>query len=86
MGLVTRLCEDRDTLYAEAKKLASEVASLSPLAVQGAKEVILYSRDHGVYSGLKYVAQKNAAQLPSEDLIEAFQAFMEKRPPEFKGK
>jgi enoyl-CoA hydratase/carnithine racemase len=86
MGLVTRLCEDRDTLYAEAKKLAAEVASLSPLAVQGVKEVILYSRDHGVYPGLQYVAQKNAAQLPSEDLIEAFQAFMEKRPPEFKGK
>lgn len=86
MGFVTHVCEDRDTLYEKAKKLADEVASCSPLAVQGVKEVILFSRDHGVYPGLEYVAQKNAALLPSEDMKEALQAFMERRPPEFKGK
>jgi len=86
MGFITRLCENRDALYEDAKKLATEIAACPPLTVQGVKDVILYSRDHGVYAGLAYVAQKNAAQLPSEDLKEAFQAFMEKRSPEFKGK
>jgi len=86
MGFVTRLCEHRKALLEEAANLGSEMAALPPLAVQGAKDVILYSRDNGVYPGLRYVAQKNAAILPSEDLVEAFQAFMEKRPPEFKGK
>ena len=56
------------------------------MTVQGAKEVILYSRDNGVHPGLAYVAQKNAAALPSEDLMEAVTALMEKRDPSFHGK
>lgn len=86
MGFVTHLFNDRNTLYKEAKKIAEEIAACSPLTVQGVKDVIMYNRDHGVYPGLKYVAQKNSALLQSEDLKEAFQAFMEKRPPEFHGK
>jgi len=86
MGFITRIGEDRQGLYEEAKEIASQIAACPPLAVQGAKEVILYSRDHGVNAGLHYVAQKNAAALPSEDVTEAMSAFMEKRTPVFKGK
>lgn len=86
MGFITRLCDDRDTLYREANEMASHIAALPPLTVQGVKDVILYSRDHGIYPGLQYVAQKNSAQLPSEDLMEAFQAFVQKRGPQFKGR
>jgi len=86
MGFITRLCEDREALYKNAKQLADDIASCSPLTVQGVKDVILFSRDHGVYPGLEYVAQKNAAILFSEDLMEAFKAFTEKRAPQYKGK
>jgi enoyl-CoA hydratase len=86
MGLITRICKDRDTLYAEARKLAGLITECPPLTVQGTKEVILHSRDHGIDAGLQYVAQKNAAALPSEDAVEAITAFMEKRKPVFKGK
>jgi len=86
MGFITHLCETREELYEEAKKIADEIAGCSPLAVQGVKDVSLYSRDRGVYPGLEYVAQKNAALLPSEDMMEAFTAFLEKRAPDFKGR
>jgi enoyl-CoA hydratase len=86
IGLITRICDDRDALYEEAEKLAVQIAECPPMAVQGTKEVLLYSRDHGVYPGLQYVAQKNAAVLPSEDIVEAVTAFMEKRKPVFKGR
>ena len=85
MGLITRVCEDKEALFEEADKLADQIARLSPLAVQGTKDVINYSRDNGVYPGLDYVAQKNASALISGDVAEAAAAFMEKRQPVFKG-
>jgi enoyl-CoA hydratase len=85
IGFITHLCKDRESLYQEAGNLAREIAQCSPLTVQGVKDVINYSRDHGVYPGLEYVAQKNATVLPSEDLMEALSAFIAKRPPVFKG-
>jgi len=86
MRFITRICDNRQALYEEAEKIAEQIAACPPLTVQGVKDVINYNRDNGVYPGLAYVAQKNAAALPSEDLVEAVTAFMEKRTPEFKGK
>ena len=86
MGLITRICDDHQTLNRTARELADQIAACPPMTVQGTKEVILYNRDHGLDAGLGYVAQKNAAVLPSEDLVEAVTAFMEKRKPNFKGK
>jgi enoyl-CoA hydratase/carnithine racemase len=86
MGLVTHICTDCDDLYVRAGELAREIAANSPLAVEGAKEVLNYTRDHGVEAGLEYVAHKNAVALYCEDFKEAMQAFAEKRPPVFSGK
>jgi len=86
MGFITHLAEDREALYAEARRLAGEIAANPPLAVQGVKDVINYTRDHGIPQSLAYVAQKNAAAIPSEDLLEAVAAFLEKRKPQFKGR
>jgi enoyl-CoA hydratase len=86
MGFITHLCENREELYKKAAGIAKEIADCPPLAVQGTKDVIIYSRENGIAAGLRYVAQKNAAALPCEDLMEAFQAFIEKRRPQFKGK
>ncbi len=86
IGFITRLCTDKEDLFKQAESLAAEIAGLAPLAVQGTKDVLLYSRDNGIYPGLQYVAQKNAAALISEDALEAIAAHIEKRKPAFKGK
>lgn len=85
MAFLNRVSPTREALYEEAAGIAAQIAALPPLTVQGVKEVILHARDNGVHPGLAHVAQKNAAQLPSEDLMEAFSAFVEKRDPHFKG-
>jgi enoyl-CoA hydratase len=66
--------------------LAEEIAANPPLTVQGVKEVIHYTRDNGIFPSLDYVAQKNAAAVPSDDMMEAVTSFLEKRPPHFTGK
>jgi len=84
MGFVTHICDGAENLIQTANQIATEIAENSPMTVQNVKEVIQFSRDNGVYSGLAYVAQKNAAILPSNDLQEAMTAFLEKRKPVFK--
>ena len=86
IGFITHLCEDKESLFQKAEELAQEMADNSPLAVQGVKDVLRFTSDHGTAAGLKYVAQKNAAMLICEDGIEAVTAAIEKRKPVFKGR
>ncbi len=86
MGYITRLCDNSQSLFDEARNLADEIAGLPPLAVQGIKDVANYSRDYGIQRGLEYVAQRNAAVVPNDDMIEAVAAFLEKRTPTFRGR
>ena len=86
IGLITHMYPQRERLYEEALRMAQEIAQLSPITIQGIKETMNFSRIHGVEAGLEYVAQKNYAILPSEDIMEAFQAFMQKRKPKFTGR
>lgn len=85
-GLVNEVYPDKDSMLAAARAMAAEIAANSPLAVQGTKAVLQYSEEHSTREGLEYVAQWNSSFLRSNDLIEAMQAFMEKRQPVFKGR
>jgi enoyl-CoA hydratase len=86
VGLVTELLPDADALLARARALAAEVAALSPLATRGAKHVMNAAARAAVTEGLDYVALWNAAFLHSGDLEEAVRAFLERRPPGFRGR
>ncbi|AUI58690.1 crotonase/enoyl-CoA hydratase family protein [Amycolatopsis sp. BJA-103] len=85
IGLVNDVHADQDALLAEARKLAGEIATNPPLVVQGTKNVLSANTERQVADGLRYVSAWNAAFLPSKDLGEAVQAFLERRAPEFKG-
>jgi enoyl-CoA hydratase len=85
MGLVNDVQADHESTLKAAAEMAAEIAANSPLAVQGTKAVLAAGEGRSVAEGLEYVAAWNAAFLPSEDLLEAMSAFVEKRPPTFSG-
>ncbi|MCU0576860.1 MAG: crotonase/enoyl-CoA hydratase family protein [Desulfobacterota bacterium] len=86
VNLVNETYPDKESLLKGAETLALEIASCTPLAVQGAKEVLNYCRGKSIADGLEYVAARSAMILPSEDMAETMTAFMEKRAPVYKGK
>jgi len=85
IGLVNEVYETPEVLFEKVDKIAGEIAGNPPLAVQGAKEVLLHNEEVPIAKSLEYNAAKSAMILPSEDLLEALNAYLEKRKPEFKG-
>ncbi len=85
IALVNDVYPDREALIAGAEKLAREIADNPPLTVRGVKSVLDFGQGKSVAEGLDYVAAWNSAFLASEDLGEALSAFLEKRPPNFRG-
>jgi enoyl-CoA hydratase len=84
IGLVNRLFESREALYAGVREIAATIAAKSPLSIRGTKEMITYARDHSVADSLNYIATWNAAMLMSQDLKEAMLSNMAKKAPSFK--
>ena len=85
MGLVNRVFDSREALYAGVQTIAATIAAKSPLSIRGTKEMITYARDHSVADSLNYIATWNAAMLMSEDLTTAMTASMAKQVPSFQN-
>ena len=86
IGLVNDVLADEAALLAHARAMAAEIASNSPIAVQGVKQVLGYGDERRILDGERFAAVWNSAFLASHDLMEAMSAFFEKRPPKFTGK
>jgi enoyl-CoA hydratase len=84
-GLVNRVTADEIYLD-EAEALAKEIASMPSIAVQLAKESILKSFDTTIEGGLEFERKAFYLLFASEDKKEGMNAFVEKRPPKWKGK
>jgi enoyl-CoA hydratase len=75
-----------EQLFAEARKLADEIAANAPLAVQAIKRTVDMWSKRGLDDALRFEAMNAAVGFVSDDLLEGFAAGREKRPPRFEGK
>ena len=85
MGLVSELTPEGEAL-ARACEMASTIAAMPPLAVATIKEVIRAGADVPLDTAL--LLERKAFQIlfDSQDQKEGMQAFLDKRPPEYKGR
>ena len=87
-GIVRELAYTGDRMPAQRANeavldIAGRIASKSPLAVYGSKQSIVYARDHSVADSLNQIATWQTGMFQPQDMMESFQAQMEKREPEF---
>jgi len=85
IGLVNNCYETQEALMEGVMGIAKMIATKSPLSIRGIKEVLLYKRDNTVDNSLNYMAAWNASMILSNDLMEAFQASMQKKEPQFEA-
>jgi len=84
LGLVARVLPP-DELLPEVKKLAATLAGKAPVALQQAKAAINTGSDIDLDDGCRYEAEAFAVAFGTTDRAEGMRAFLEKRPPAFKG-
>lgn len=83
-GFLNSVHDSQAAALDAALAMAREIASKSPVAVQGTKVILNRGRDQTISEGLDYIAVWNAAYLTGEDMAEAMGAQMQKRPASFK--
>lgn len=84
-GLVNRVVPV-ELYLEEAVKLAAEIATMPPLAVQLAKESVLNAFELPLQEALKVERKHFYLLFSSEDQTEGMTAFIEKRAPHWQGK
>ena len=83
VGLVNEVFADHESLVAGALEIAQEIASKSPLAIWGTKEMITFTRDHSVADSLNHMAAWQSGMFQPADMLETFVAKGEQRDPDF---
>ncbi|HEY0322303.1 MAG TPA: enoyl-CoA hydratase-related protein [Pyrinomonadaceae bacterium] len=84
-GLVNRVVEP-SRLLTEAEALASTISELAPLAIRACLEAVTRGIDLPLEQGLELEAELFSRLFYTEDVREGTRAFLEKRPPVFKGR
>jgi len=80
-GFINQVFADQQTMLEGVMKIAAKIATHSPMAVAGCKEMINYTRDHNVSDSLTYMATWQSGMFQMPDIQEAMTAGQQKRMP-----
>lgn len=83
-GLVNEVVNDGGTTT-RARELATRIAAQGPIAVRYAKEAIRQGLDMPLEQALRHETDLTIILQSTDDRAEGVRAFLEKRPPHFKG-
>ena len=84
IGLVNKVVP-RDGLMAAAEEYAQAIATKAPVAVVLAKEAVREGYEMSLDDGLRLETDLSALLRTTEDIKEGARAFVEKRPPQWRG-
>ena len=83
VGLVNDVYADQDTMVESVLGIAARIASKSPLAIWGTKEMVNFTRDHSTADSLRYMAGWQSGMFQPGDMMEEFGAKAEGRAAQF---
>ena len=85
LGLYNRVVPPEEVVNT-ARELAEELAAKAPLAIAAGKAILNREAIPRLRSCLEYEARNQRVMMGTQDVIEGFTAFIEKRKPKFTGK
>jgi enoyl-CoA hydratase len=86
IGLVNQLVASYDQLVPAGEKMAQSFLKGAPLALRYIKEAIYKGSEMTLEQGLRFEADLQSMVMQTEDAKEGPKAFVEKRPPNWKGR
>jgi enoyl-CoA hydratase len=85
LGFVNQVYASHAEMLDAVLAIAAQIASHSPLAVSGCKEMLNFSRDHSVADSLKYMATWQSGMFRPNEMLKTFQAKATKTTATFDG-
>lgn len=83
LGLLAKVFATSEELLAGAFDAARKIAERPPIAINGIKRAMLYSRDHGVYESLQHTVLLQSSILSGQDILRSVGARKSGTPAEF---
>lgn len=83
VGFVSHVLETKEKAIEAALQIAGLMASKSPVAVTGTKELLNHARDHNVADSLRYTGVWNSGAIQTSDVERAMLSGLKRTKPTF---